>query len=89
MLRIVYEAEVAAPDICTPCSAELLAVTDDALAKLSRDALRELVRLLPPGGHADRVIYARACAARNDLGEAGRSLRLWREEMQALGVLAT
>jgi hypothetical protein len=59
----------------------------EATYALARQALRELVRVVPAGLTADRVTYARACLVRNDPRDAEASLRAWRDEMRAVGVL--
>jgi hypothetical protein len=94
----IWDAIVAAPDLCVSCSREILALTSEAVRltekitsnperELAKEALRALQRVVPDGVTRDLVIYARACVVRGDLSGAHESLKTWREQMQALRVL--
>lgn len=91
--RIVYEPHRVAANLCRACAGKLLAATDDALAAVAahrtdaRQLMREVLRLTPGGEHGDLLIQAREQFVRGDPEGAEDSLRRWREQMRALGLL--
>ena len=93
----IWDAGIAAPDLCVTCSRKTLDATNqavrltervasDAELEAAKDSLRALLRLVPEGVTRDLIVYARACIVRGDKKGAHESVRTWRANMRALGV---
>jgi len=93
----IWEAGIAARDLCVKCSRRMLwataatiRVTENlatvAEREAAREALRGLQRVVPVGETRNLITYARACLASGALTGAHESVKRWRANMRAIGV---